>query len=159
MEYPVSHSFLVRSQSAELSGQHVQRYLDGNQLVRYADLLIRQDDILNAADHDFWLLLEQGLQANTAFTKRMLTHLKEEGITRLDQLLDMNQGYATKVLHTLTHMLDGFIGIDSVLYNLIEDSHRLSTSLAATIRNQPEEFWLVPVRTGKVQASVLHKVD
>jgi hypothetical protein len=85
--------------------------------------------------------------------------LKEEGVTSLDQLPHLEQGYVTKVLHTLTHLLDGFIGIDSVFYNLLEDSHQVSGSLAADIQASPTAYWLVPIRTGKVAASILHRVD
>ena len=158
MDYPISHYFLVRSQTATLSGQHVRRYLAGNQLITYAEFFVREGDILNAEDQRFWPLLEQGLEANLAFTARMIDHLKDEGIVSLDQLAGLAQGYATKVFHTLAHMVDGFIGVDSVFYNLIEDSHQVSAPLATSIRNAPGEFWLVPVRTGRLQASVLHKV-
>ena len=158
MDYPISHYFLVRSQTATLSGQHVRRYLAGNQLITYTEFFVREGDILNAEDQRFWPLLEQGLEANLAFTARMIDHLKDEGIVSLDQLASLAQGYATKVFHTLAHMVDGFIGVDSVFYNLIEDSHQVSAPLAASIRNAPGEFWLVPVRTGRLQASVLHKV-
>jgi hypothetical protein len=89
----------------------------------------------------------------------MLAHLKEEGVTSLDQLPELEQGYVTKILHTLTHLLDGFIGIDSVFYNLVEDSHRVSAGLSDAIRANPADYWLVPVRTGKLEASVLHPVD
>ena len=159
MEYPISHYFLVRSQTATLSGQHVRRYLAGNQLITYAEFFVREEDILSAENDRFWLFLEQGVQANQTFAARMLEHLQDEGLVSLDQLLELQQGYATKVLHTLVHMLDGFIGVDSVLYNLIEDSHRVSEELACAIRNLPGEFWMVPVRTGRLQTSVLHRVD
>ena len=86
----------------------------------------------------------------------MLEHLREEGIDTLEQLLDLEQGYETKILHTLTHMLDGFIGIDSFFYNLIEDSHTVSRTLKNTISEFPNEHWLVPVRTGKPASSLLH---
>ncbi len=159
MEYPISHYFLVRSRSGELAAQHVERYLDGNQLISYADFFVRAEEVLNGTDPLFRRTLESGLAANDSFARRMLAHLKEEGVTTLDQLVDLQQGYVTKILHTLTHLLDGFIGIDSVLYNLVEDSHRLSPALAAAIRTAPAEYWLVPVRTGKLEASVLHPVD
>lgn len=159
MDYPVSHYFLVRSRSAELAGQHVERYLAANQLISYAEFFVRSEEVLNGTDAQFARTLEQGLAGNHAFALRMLTHLKEEGVHSLDQLPDLQQGYVTKILHTLTHLLDGFIGIDSVFYNLIEDSHRVSGPLADTLRTAPAEYWLVPVRTGKLQASVLHPVD
>jgi len=158
MEYPVSHYFLVHSQSGQAAGLHVKRSLAGNQLISYAEFFVRQEEILNGVDDIFWPTLEHGLEANTTFARRMLDHLKEEGLSTLDQLLELKQGYATKVLHTLTHLLDGFIGVDSVFYNLVEDSHQLSKELDEAIHTTPAEYWLVPVRTGKLEASVLHPV-
>jgi hypothetical protein len=159
MDYPISHYFLVHSRSEELAGRHVERYLAGNQLISYAEFFVRTGEILNGAGGHFWRTLEHGLAANDSFARRMLDHLKEEGVTTLDQLPDLEQGYVTKVLHTLTHLLDGFIGIDSVFYNLVEDSHRVSAGLAQSIRTAPAEYWLVPVRAGKLEASVLHRVN
>jgi hypothetical protein len=159
MEHPVSHYFLVHSQSAALCRQHVERYLTGNPLITYTDFLIREEEVLRGSEDLFLQTLEQGLAANIAFARRMVDHLREEGVDRLDQLLTLEQGYATKVLHTLAHILDGFIGVDSVFYNLVEDSHRVSPALAAAIGARPAEYWLVPVRTGKVAAAVLHPKD
>jgi len=159
MNYPVSHYFLVHSLSAQLAGQHVERYLAGNQLISYAEFLVRPEEVLNGVDEKFWSTVALGLAANHTFARRMLDHLQEEGLSTLEQLLELKQGYTTKILHTLTHLLDGFIGVDSVFYNLVEDSHQLSEVLDAAIQTTPAEYWLVPVRTGKLAASVLHPVD
>ena len=159
MEYPISHYLLVRSQSAELAGRHVERYLSNNPLISYAEFFVLPGEVLCGTDALFWQTLAHGLAANETFARRMLAHLKEEGVTTIDQLVDVQQGYVTKVLHTLTHLLDGFIGIDSVFYNLVEDSHRVSDTLSETIHAHAESFWLVPVRTGKLESSVLHAVD
>lgn len=159
MDYQVSHYFLVCSQSGKAAGLHVEHFLAGNQLITYADFFVKPDEILNGMDDRFWPTLEQGVTANKIFARRMLEHLKKEGLTTLDQLLELKQGYATKVLHTLTHLLDGFIGIDSVLYNLVEDSHQVSEVLTEAIRKSPANYWLVPLRTGKLEASVLHPVE
>ena len=35
-DYPVSHTFVVRAETAALAGRHIKRYLDGNQLITYA---------------------------------------------------------------------------------------------------------------------------
>jgi hypothetical protein len=83
--------------------------------------------------------------------------LQETGLGRAEDLLTLQQGYPSKLLHILTHMLDGFIGIDSVFYNLIEDSHWLSAPLRSTILHKPEHYWLVPVWHGPVASSVLVK--
>ena len=158
-DYPVSHTFLVHAETAALAGRHVERYLEGNQLITYARFFVNEAEILAGRDPAFADVLERGLAANRAFGQRMLDHLHAEGVSRLDQLLDLEQGYVTKVLHTLTHLVDGFIGVDSVFYNLVEDSHRLSPALTATLQRDPGNYWLVPVRTGQVAASVLHRVD
>ena len=158
-DYPVSHTFLVHAETAALAGRHVERYLEGNQLITYARFFVNEAEILAGTDPAFADVLERGLAANRAFGQRMLDHLHAEGVSRLDQLLDLEQGYVTKVLHTLTHLVDGFIGVDSVFYNLVEDSHRLSPALTATLQRDPGGYWLVLVRTGQVAASVLHRVD
>lgn len=159
MEYPISHYFLVRSQSSLSAARHVERYLSGNQLISYAEFFVQSDEVLGGDHEKFWDTLELGLAANDVFARRMLEHLKEEGVTTLDQLLGLTQGYATKILHTLTHLLDGFIGIDSVFYNLVEDSHWVSAELSEAIRGHAADYWLVPVRTGMLENSVLHPVD
>jgi len=159
MEYPISHYFLVRAQTALLAARHVERYLSGNQLISYAEFFVQPEEVIGGEHEKFWDTLGMGLVANDVFARRMLAHLKDEGVTTLDQLLNLKQGYATKILHTLTHLLDGFIGIDSVFYNLVEDSHWVSEELSEAIRGQVQEYWLVPVRTGMLENSVLHPVD
>lgn len=159
MEYPISHYFLVRAQNADLAARHVERYLDGNQLISYAEFFVHADEVLSATHAQFGETLARGLAANNAFARQMIDHLQEEGVTTLEQLLHLKQGYTTKLLHTLTHLLDGFIGIDSVLYNLVEDSHWVSAELSEAMHTKACEYWLVPVRTGALESSVLHPVD
>lgn len=156
MEYKISHYFLVRSSNSYDACEHVEQYLDKNQLITYADLVIKDEEVLQGTSLDFWPMVEKGLDRNHRFAMEMLSHLKEEGVASLDDLLEMQQGYLTKILHTLTHMLDGFIGVDTALYNLLEDSHQISESMRADMKVAPEEYWVIPVRTGKVQQSVLH---
>lgn len=158
MEYPISHYFLVRTQTAEQAARHVERYLAGNQLISYAEFFVYSHEVLGGTHAQFWATLERGVAANDVFARQMLDHLKDEGVTTLEQLLQLKQGYATKLLHILTHLLDGFIGIDSVLYNLVEDSHWVSAEVRAAMRARAEEYWLVPVRTGMLESSVLHPV-
>jgi hypothetical protein len=76
-------------------------------------------------------------------------------VTGIEDLLALKPGYPSKVLHILTHMLDGFIGIDSAFYNLVEDSHWLSEPLRTTILRNPEGYWLVPLWHGPVASALL----
>jgi hypothetical protein len=94
--------------------------------------------------------------SNRTFAGNLIVELEETGITSLKELKDLPQGYPSKVLHTLVHILDGFIGADSAFYNLLEDSHWLSAKLQETIKENPEAYWLVPVLPGKLQYSVFH---
>jgi len=100
--------------------------------------------------------METGIAANRTFCSALLKELQETGLTELEDLLAIQPGYPSKLLHILTHMLDGFIGTDSVFYNLVEDSHWLSEPLRSTIQQNPESYWLVPVWHGPVTSSQLH---
>ena len=65
------------------------------------------------------------------------------GVNRLDDIKNLEQGYKSKTLHTIAHLLDGFFGIDSCFFNLIEDSHWLSAALKDKIMENPGQYWLV----------------
>lgn len=107
----------------------------------------------------FWPAIEAGIAENRQVLAGLLGDLKAEGIHDVAALVDLPMGYESKVLHTIAHLLDGFIGIDSVFYSLVEDSHWLSAQLGATIRQQPARYWLVRVRVGfrsAATASLIH---
>lgn len=152
---PVAHIFLAQARTAENACRHVERFLTDNPLLRYDHLQILPEEVNRADEEAFWDTMDEGLLANRSFAHRMISHLEKEGVKDLRQLVDLQQGYATKVLHTLTHLLDGFIGIDSVLYNLVDDSHDVSQNLRRAMRDNPSRYWLIRVRAGKVRASVL----
>ncbi len=68
-----------------------------------------------------------------------------EGVSLLNDLENMPQGYRTKMLHVITHLLDGFFGIDSYFYNLEEDSHQVSEELKKKMAGELTDYWLLPV--------------
>ncbi len=154
--YKISHFFLVEADDDVAASQQVKHYLEGNQLVTYADLVIRQNEIINGIDDRFNPAVENGIIKNMQFAQSMLIKLKNENVETLDDLLTIQQGYLTKVLHTLAHLVDGFIGVDTVFYNLVEDSHQVSEKLLELIEKEGQQYWLVPVRTGMLETSVLH---
>jgi hypothetical protein len=67
-------------------------------------------------------------------------------VESLGDLESLPQGYQSKTLHTLTHLLDGFFGIDSHFYNLIEGSHGVSAGLRGKIDSSPGGYMLLAVR-------------
>ncbi|PIE58695.1 MAG: hypothetical protein CSA33_01995 [Desulfobulbus propionicus] len=155
-DYKVSHVFLVQAEERETAKEMVRRYLDKNPLITYADLLIKDAEVVSGHDERFWPAVGRGVATNMEVSAHILDVLRGEGVNTLEDLLGMQEGYLTKSLHTLTHMLDGFIGVDSVFYSLVEDSHRVSDRLRAMIETSPGQYWLIPVRTGMLEDSVLH---
>ena len=155
-QYKISHLFLVEAENPQEGAEQVEHYLKGNPLITYSDLVIRSDEIIGSKEGRFWPMLNKGIAKNMDYALSLVDTLKEEGVETIEELVHMEEGYLTKVLHTLTHLLDGFIGVDSVFYNLVEDSHRISHTLKKSVDAEREKYWLIPVRTGMLEDSVLH---
>ena len=131
--------------------------MESTQLVVYQSISLRNEEIHSATWPSFWSEIEAGIAANRAFCMTLADELAESGLNEIKDLLTLHPGYPSKMLHILTHMIDGFFGIDSAFYNLVADSHRLSASLRATIMENPEGYWLVPVWHGPVSSSLLQR--
>ena len=90
--------------------------------------------------------LQEGLAANHQAIGELLENLKDEGFTTLEDLQGVEKGYVSKIFHTIAHLLDGFIGIDSRFYNLVEDSHDISRDLQQNILAAPQNYWIIKVK-------------
>ncbi|MCK5228376.1 MAG: hypothetical protein KAK02_09225 [Desulfobulbaceae bacterium] len=146
MSFEAVHNILVAGPDFESCRNHVLQFFEKTQLLQYDNVTIDPDRSLQGTDPGFWLRIEEGLAAIQDLVKAQLEELKEAGCTSLDDLLHLEYGYPSKVLHIMTHLLDGFIGIDSVFYNLIEDSHDLSDTLQKKILQDLSLYWLLHVR-------------
>ena len=135
--------FLVEEDSYTEGCDRVTHFLDKSSLVKYENISFDPERSCSAADQQFWAMVEDGLQKNRRNVSDLIEELQESGYTHLSELAAMEQGYESKVLHTLVHLLDGFIGIDSSFYNLIEDSHRLSPRLRQKITEYPDRYHLL----------------
>jgi len=138
------HLFLVKTPTQEKAKSGVEEFLKKYQLLRYESFSV--EEIFHAKEEAFFRELERGLKKNEETLKNFLQELSEEGYTSLFELQNLPQGYLSKVLHLIAHLLDGFFGIDSYFYNLIEDSHRISPSLLKALKENPEEYYLVKVK-------------
>ncbi len=145
MEFEIEHLFLVPENNWHEASHRVKRFFDHSILVKYASVNFDQHTSISVADHDFWLMLEKGLSKNKEVLTGLLDELAGEGFDSLKNLLSMDQGYQSKLLHTATHLLDGFFGIDSYFFNLAEDSHQVSSKLRNSLQTDPTGFWLVKV--------------
>ncbi len=150
------HLFLVHAPDRNRARKQVDLFMSRSQLIRYQSIQINDHEIINADTPDFPQMIEEAIAANRAFAATLVDELAESHIHTTRDLLTIEQGYPSKLLHILTHVLDGFIGPDSGFYNLIEDSHWLSPDLQQTIDAHPTRHWLVPVWPGTVERSVLH---
>src|SRR4030043_54062 len=112
----------------------------------YTDILTRQKDIgISKYNHE---ILVKGSDLETC--KRKTLHffrnyqlVRYSQINILKDLQELPQGYKSKILHVITHLLDGFFGIDTYFYNLEEDSHWVSEELKEKIKTNPPIFWLL----------------
>ena len=101
---------------------------------------------LTAEDPRFPGRLEDALAENSRRVRAFLEELHGEGVDTLMQLETLPQGYQSKTLHTVTHLLDGFFGIDSFFYNLVEGSHGISDELRKKIAAEPAAYMLIAVK-------------
>jgi hypothetical protein len=151
------HLFLASGKNFAQARQQVIHFMETTQLVVYQSTTIKDEEILSGTSKHFWKKIETGIAANQTFCRSLLKELQETGLSELEDLLALQPGYPSKILHILTHMLDGFFGIDSTFYNLVEESHWLSEPLRASIQQRPDEYWLIPVWHGPLTRSLLHR--
>lgn len=138
-----THLLLVEGENYELCRDHVLRFFHKNVLVKYDRVIIVADDSFSAQQDGFTTRLEAGLEQNRKLVQQLLTELQQDGFGDLGRWQQMPQGYLSKTVHEIAHLLDGFFGIDSAFYNLLDDSHWVSTQRQQEIRRCPEHYWLI----------------
>lgn len=138
-----THLLLTPGADRDDAQRRVEHFFARNFLVKYDRVTITAARTGNAGEADFGRRLEKGLAENRRVVGELLDELGAGGFVKLTDLLEMRQGYESKVLHTITHLLDGFFGIDTFFYNLVEDSHGISNRLLAAIQANPAGYWLV----------------
>ncbi|MFW5906521.1 MAG: hypothetical protein ACOCTJ_02980 [Desulfobia sp.] len=140
----------------EKARHKVNLFLEQTTLIRYSAVEINDSLSFTAADESFWEQVDQGIAGNREAVADLCRELSSHGYDRTADLQSMPQGFESKVLHTLVHLLDGFIGVDSDLYNLVEGSHWVSSSLRRAIVRKPDRYHLVYMDVGEVQKTVFH---
>jgi hypothetical protein len=141
----VYHEFLVEADGFELAKKKVLRFLDRYELISYLGLDLIEQRCVSAARPEFRPLVESGMRENRRVLAELLAELSAAGAKTLDDLAGLTQGYLTKGLHTVAHILDGFFGVDSCFYNLVDDSHWISGARMERISAVPSQYWLVAV--------------
>ena len=142
----IAHDILLAGPGFASCRQRVQHFFATTMLVRYDRVLVPEEEAVNGTAALFHERLTQGLAANRGVVEELLANLKEEGFAALDDLGGLEKGYLSKILHTVAHLQDGFIGIDSRLYNLEEDSHGVSREMQRKIAADPGDYWILRAR-------------
>jgi len=140
------HAILVKCPNLTDAKKKVLDFFDQYQLVRYSHIEVLENESFDAGRSGFHDTLSRAIKKNREIVRTLVQELGNEGITAVEQLGDMPQGYQSKILHVLTHFLDGFFGIDTYFYNLEEDSHWVSKELLHAMKENPAYFWLVCIR-------------
>ena len=148
------YEFLVAGPDFGTCAGKIERFFSNNLLVRYDQVRSDAAGSLSAANKDFATCLQTALAANRTLIKGLVADLEEEGFADLSQWHTMQQGYVSNTVHTLAHMLDGFFGVDSCFYNLVDDSHQVSETLMKKIAQKPQEYWLIKTEASSEQPDV-----
>ena len=142
----IEHDILLAGLTFASCRQQVERFFARTDLLRYERVLVPEEEAVNGTDSRFRDRLTAGLAANRLVLAELLENLKEEGFATLDDIGELEKGYLSKVLHTVAHLQDGFIGIDSRFYNLEEDSHGISRDLQRQVAAEPGRYWILRVK-------------
>ena len=159
MELLAHHLILATADTEELCRTHILDFFKQTSLLRYDRIEVIDESVLCGTDNTFASSLENGLLKNKKILAGLVDELGSAGCTKLDDLLSLPQGYPSKILHIIAHFLDGFIGIDTPFYNLVDDSHWLTDETETRIQTAPEHFWLYTLDCYSVspkEAALLH---
>lgn len=142
----ISHDILLEGSDFESCRKRVIHFFEKSMLIRYDEILIIDTESINGPEKEFSPRLNDGIEANQKVIKELLLNLKDEGFKTLGDLQGVEKGYVSKTFHTIAHLLDGFIGIDSRFYNLEEDSHTITKDMRQRILVDPQKYWILSVK-------------
>lgn len=138
-----SSEILVKGSGFEPCKANVLLFFQRYQLVRFSEITIDESRSISALNPGFQARLQEAIRANRTILQTLIKELQDEKVLTLDDLNELPQGYKTKLLHIITHFLDGFFGIDTHFYNFVEDSHWVSDGMLKMIGEIPSDFWLL----------------
>lgn len=139
------HKILLAGRSFSHCQQQVHRFFDLTSLVIYDCIEVSEEKSFSGADTDFFQKIRYAERKNRKLVQGLIAELAKDGVHSLEDLQEVRQGYQSKTVHILSHLLDGFVGIDSYFYNLLDDSHWLPEDRARAIQIDPARHWLLHV--------------
>lgn len=145
MKRIVQHKMLLAGDSFEECSDHVHKFFDLTSLVIYDCIEVIEEKSFCGLDSGFFDRINLAEKKNHKIVQELIDELDQAGIQKTTDFNTLEQGYLSKTIHVLSHLLDGFIGIDSFFYNLIDDSHWLPQKTASDIQQNPSHYWLVHI--------------
>ena len=139
------HLMLASGETQAGCRKQVEDYFARTELVRYEKVIIDDKATLSGSHSEFSRTLDDAIARNRRVLAGLIKDLEAIGVRSVSDLVHLEQGYPSKVLHIAAHLLDGFIGTDSVFYNLVDDSHWLPEQTRHAILASPDNYWLIPV--------------
>lgn len=139
------HKMLLAGDSYDHCSEQVHKFFDLTSLVIYDCIESIEDKSFSGLDAAFFDRITQAESHNRRTVQDLIDELMKAKIRKTADFQHIEQGYLSKTLHILSHFLDGFIGIDSYFYNLIDDSHWLPPTTAKTIHKNPHHYWLLHI--------------
>lgn len=141
----IEHDLLVSGPDMPTCGRHVRRFFEKSQLVHYDSVEINQERSFQGTDPRFEESLNRAINLNHEVLSELQVKLKDEGFATTEDLLRLPQGFESKMLHTMCHLLDGFFGVDSHFFDIDEISNWLTEIRRQQLKKSPETCWLVHV--------------
>ncbi len=139
------HTLLLEGDSYENCTQHVHKFFDLTSLVIYDCIEASEEKSSCGLDAAFFDTVRKAEKKNHQTVQELVEELAKSGILNTYDFRRIEQGYQSKTLHVLSHLLDGFIGIDSYFYNLIDDSHWLPDNTVVEMQKRPSKYWLIHI--------------
>lgn len=143
MQFISTHIVLVSADDREKAYLQVQKFFKKTQLVHYDAIDILKEKSFSGTEKKFSTAMDAGIKKNRSTLNKFIQEFKNTGFETIADLNSVTHGYPSKLLHIITHFLDGFIGVDTTFYNLIEDSHWVSDETYALINNTPGHYWVI----------------
>ena len=153
----IEHDILVSGADFSTCENHAHLFVEKSQLVHYDSITIDRSRSRSGAEPEFKQFLEQGVAANRRILAELLSKLNNEGCEKLEDILKLPQGFQSKLLHTISHLLDGFFGIDSKLYDIDEDSHWITDNRQNQMVLSLDTIWLIRVNAQLVYGQGFEK--
>ncbi len=139
------HKMILAGDSFDHCSEQVHKFFDLTSLVIYDCIETIEAQSASGLDAHFFEYIAQAESRNRQTVQGLIDELVKAKIKRTVDFHKIEQGYQSKTLHILSHFLDGFIGIDSYFYNLLDDSHWLPQETSDAIDNNPRHYWLLHV--------------